>query len=117
MFVVKDLALDGAVPGMGEYTPFPCWRARMAPQRERGNRNREDLTPAERLDALAEIFADGVISLAETGQLMDLAVGHGTDGESGDMALTSGGNEGTSSCGARGTKDGGEAKRGGCGGG
>ncbi len=89
----------------------------MAPQRERGNRDTEVLTPEERLDALAEIFADGIIFLAETGQLRDFAGGHGTDGESGDLALTSGGNEGTSSCGARGTKDGGEAKRGGCGGG
>lgn len=89
----------------------------MARQGERGNRDTEVLTSEERLDALAEIFADGIVFLAETGQLRDFAVGQGTDGESGDSALTSGGNEGTPSCDARGREDGRKTIGGGCGGG
>lgn len=89
----------------------------MTPQGERGNRNRVDLTPEERLDALAEIFADGIVFLAETGQLRDFAGGHGTDGELGVLALTSGRNEGTPSCDARGMGDGRKTLGGGRGGG
>ena len=77
----------------------------------------DNLTPEERMDALAQVLAEGIIYLADKGQLEDFAAGKDTDGESGDMALTSGGNEGTPSCGAWGADDGGETNRGEHGGG
>ena len=89
----------------------------MPPQGLRQSRELETLTPQERLDALAEVFAEGIACLAETGQLRDFAAGYGTLGESGDLALTSGGNEGTPSCDARGAEDGRKKIGGGCGGG
>ena len=76
-----------------------------------------DMSPEERLDALAQVLAEGIIYLADKGQLEDFAAGKDTDGESGDMALTSGGNEGTPSCGARGAADDGKTNRGEHGGG
>ena len=76
-----------------------------------------DMTPEERLDALAQVLAEGIIYLADRGQLEDFAAGKDTDGESGGRALTSGGNEGIRSCGARGATDDGETNRGEHGGG
>ena len=82
-----------------------------------GDMQPDDMTPEERLDALVQVLAEGIIYLGDRGQLERFAAGKDTDGESGDMALTSEGNEGTPSCGARGAADDGKTNRGEHGGG
>lgn len=69
----------------------------------------DELSPEERLDALVEVLAEGIIFLADKGELKRLAAGEFDRDESGDGALTSGENEGIRSCAASGADGGGEA--------
>lgn len=72
----------------------------------------DEMTPEERLDALAEVLAEGIICLADKGQLERFAAGEDDGVESGACALTSRANDAIRSCGARAASNGGEANRG-----
>lgn len=72
----------------------------------------DEMTPEERLDALAEVLAEGIICLGDKGQLERFAAGEDDVVESGECALTSGANDAIRSCGARGAADEREANRG-----
>ena len=68
-----------------------------------------NISPAERLDALVQILAEGIICLGEKGLLEDFAAGEDDEEKLDDWALTSGGNEGIRSCGESGPSSGGLA--------
>lgn len=70
------------------------------------------MTPEERLDALVEVLAEGIMCLGDKGQLERFAAGEDDGAESGECALTSGANDAIRSCGARAASNGGETNRG-----
>lgn len=69
----------------------------------------DEMSPEERLDALVQVLAEGIIYLGDKGQLERFAAGEDDGDESGEPALTSGGNEAIRSCGERGAVEEGEA--------
>lgn len=69
----------------------------------------DNLSPEERLDALVELLAEGIMCLADRGELRRLAAGEEIGGEAGDRALTSGRSEGIRSCAGNGAEGGGQA--------
>ncbi|MBI4376143.1 MAG: hypothetical protein HY549_06795 [Elusimicrobia bacterium] len=70
--------------------------------------NPDDMTPEERLDALAEVLAEGVLYLAENGLLdgKSQAMSDEANQNPGKLALTSGRTEGTPSFDGAGKADG-----------